>query len=260
LNSNTEKILIDTSYLLADLLEGKTNFIKVEEADEPDESEEEDSSEMYRRATRQRRGIKGIPIVLIEEVLRRRRSNPAPFNMDELISLSMSYIAKAFDMKNISQLHKLDNLVLSVAAFALSRTGDKSANNLMNVLETKSSNNTEGTFWTSKWKSIDTCEGKYLEFKPSFAATSFAFSAYIKMKKEGTEDIAKWLVSSQFDEKYKSFVDTFEVARSLVAFGEYSESLYGKRPEVIKKSSEYLCPIRDTEGKINFTLKVIIDQ
>jgi len=73
---------------------------------------------------------------------------------------------------------------------------------------------------------------------PSLLTTAFALSAYVKMKKNGTEEIANWLCQNRF--------------------ADYSESANGEpeRHVELTKSFEYICPMENITGHNNFTINV----
>jgi len=150
-----------------------------------------------------------------------------------------------------------DSLTLSILArlFSKLELNDK-AENILTILESKSSKDESGTFWTSKWNSVDTCPSQSSDLKPSLIATAFALSAHVKMRKDGTEEIANWLLSKYSQEELKSFFEAEEVAKALDNFADYLESVNGERPLILKKSFGYLCSLENTTDYHNFTLKV----
>jgi len=85
-----------------------------------------------------------------------------------------------------------DNLSLSTLALLFStRSLNQEAETILKILEMQSSKDESGIFWTSKWNSVDTCQGQSdSDLKPSSATTAFALSGYVKMKKDGAEQLA----------------------------------------------------------------------
>jgi len=90
---------------------------------------------------------------------------------------------------------------------------------VLKILEIQSSKDESGIFWTSKWNSVDMCLGQSSsDLKPSIMTTTLALSAYVKVKKDGTEEIANWLLSKYLKEQYEPFFATEanEVAKVLI--------------------------------------------
>jgi len=153
-----------------------------------------------------------------------------------------------------------DNLSRSILALLFStRSLNQEAEMVLKILEVQSSKDESGIFWTSKWNSVDTCHGQSSDLKPSLSTTAFALSAYVKMKKDGAEQIANWLFTKySTTNEFKSFYEDGEVAKALDCFADYSESINGERPLVYTQSLEYICPFENTIGDFNFTLQVML--
>jgi len=115
------------------------------------------------------------------------------------------------------------------------------AEKILNILDTKSSTgsliNSSGIYWTSKWNSLDTCQSQSADLKPSLIPTAFALSAYVKVKKEGSAEIARWLFPKYSEEEYEPYSDMY-VAKALDDFADYSATLNGQRPLLLTNTSE----------------------
>jgi len=101
---------------------------------------------------------------------------------------------------------------------------------------------------------VHTCKGQLPDMEPSLIATAFALSAYTKVKKDGAEEIASWLLFKYSEDTYKSFFEAKEVANALDSFADYSESINGEHPVIFTKCFEYVCPIENITGDNDFTV------
>jgi len=99
---------------------------------------------------------------------------------------------------------------------------------LVTFLEKNSLIDSRGKYWTSKWNSFETCGDKASNSEPSLEATLFALRAYVNTKTKGAREIANYVLSRAFGEKYGSEID-FLIARSLDEFAHYSTTLYRER-------------------------------
>jgi len=184
------------------------------------------------------------------------------FNMSvfftDVITSGVAFLETSIYSNSTNGTSKEDSLTLSILALLFSKLklNDK-AEKILNILEAQTVRDESGVYWTSKWNGVDTCQSQSSDLKPSMIATAFALSIYVKMRKDGAEEIANWLLSKYSQEEFKSFFEAEEVAKALDGFADYLESGNGERPLILTKSTEYLCPLENTTTDYhNFTLKV----
>jgi len=130
---------------------------------------------------------------------------------------------------------------------------------MINILDVQLSKDSSGIYWTSTWNSFDTCRSQSEDLKPSVVTTAFALFAYVKVKEEGSDEIAKWLVTKYSEEKYEPSSENAFVEKALDAFADYSERIHGERPVIITNTSEFICPLENITGDSIFTVKVTYD-
>jgi len=181
---------------------------------------------------------------------------------EDAIETGVRFLNTSFHSNYKNGTSDVDNLILSVLALWFSNLELKEdANKILTTLEAKSSRNEEGLFWSSKWNEMESCQGSLSDYnKPSLITTAFALSAYVKVKKDGAEKIAKWLLSKYSREEFKSLVEAEEVAKALDSFADNYELGNGKRPSILTRTIEYVCPLENAAGDdddTNFALKVI---